>query len=141
MVLLDMHKIHLFNLGFMEYMKTRNVEVCCFPLHCTHLLQPLNDTHFALFKVEYQNQLMRINRILSGHRMTRIQFFWVLVPAYTGSMTPEAIRSGFRNTRIYPPNKETEKLKQINASDVYDKCKSIVGLCYVNARFCRFFVL
>ena len=37
---------------------------------------------------------MRINRILSGHRMTRIQFFRVLVPAYAGSMTPEAIRSG-----------------------------------------------
>ena len=69
MVLLDMHKAHLFNLGFMEYMKARNVEVCCFPPHCTHILQPLDDTPFALFKVEYQNQLMRINRILSGHHM------------------------------------------------------------------------
>ena len=141
MVLLDMHKAHLFNLGFMEYMKARNVEVCCFPPHCTHTLQPLDDTPFALFKVEYQSQLMRINRILSGHRMTRIQFFRVLVPAYAGSMTPEAIR--FRNTGIYPPNKGTEKLKQITASEVYDKCKSIVGLGYVNVnvRFCRFFVL
>ena len=141
MVLLNMHKAHLFNLGFMEYMKARNVEVCCFPPHCTHILQPLDDTPFALFKVEYQSQLMRINRILSGHCMTRIQFFRVLVPAYAGSMTPEAIRSGFRNTGIYPPNKGTEKLKQITASEVYDKCKSIVGLGYVNVRFCRFLVL
>ena len=141
MVLLDMHKANLFNLGFMEYMKARNVEVCCFPPHCTHLLQPLNDTPFALFKVEYQSQLMRINRILSGHHMTRIQFFRVLVPAYAGSMTQEAIRSGFRNTGIYPPNKGAEKLKQITASEVYDKCKSIVGLGYVNVRFCRFLVL
>ena len=61
MVLLDMHKAHLFNLGFMEYMKARNVEVCCFPPHCTHILQPLDDTPFALFKCEYQRQLLRIN--------------------------------------------------------------------------------
>ena len=111
-------------------------------LHTAHIYYSHSTTPlFALFKVEYQNQLMRINRILSGHRMTRIQFFRVLVPAYAGSMAPEAIRSGFRNTGIYPPNKGTEKLKQISASDVYDKCKSIVGLGYVNVRFCRFFVL
>ena len=67
MVLLDMHKAHLFNLGFIEYMKARNVEVCCFPPHCTHILQPLDYNPFALFKVEYQSQLMRINKILSGH--------------------------------------------------------------------------
>ena len=125
MVLLDMHKAHLFNLGFMEYMKARKMEVCCFPPHCTH-----------------QSQLMRINTILSGHCMTRIQFFRVLVPAYAGSMTPEAIRSGFRNTGIYPPNKGTEKLTQITASEVYDICKSIVGLGYVNVNVrSRFFVL
>ena len=137
LLLLDMHKAHLFNLGFMEYMKARNVEVCCFPPHCTHLLQPLDDTPFALFKVEYQNQLMRMNRLLSGHHMTRVQFFRVLVPAYAGAMTPEAIQSGFRNTGIYPPNKAADKLKQITASEVYDKCKSIVGLDYVTVRFCR----
>ena len=43
LLLLDMHKLHLFNLGFMEYMKSKNVEVCCFPPHCTHILQPLDD--------------------------------------------------------------------------------------------------
>ena len=39
LLLLDMHKSHLFNLGFMEYMKSKNVEVCCFPPHCTHIQQ------------------------------------------------------------------------------------------------------
>ena len=60
LLLLDMHKSHLFNLGFMEYMKSKNVEVCCFPPHCTHILQPLDDTPFALFKAEYQRQLMHV---------------------------------------------------------------------------------
>ena len=58
--------------------------------------------------------------------MFRMQFFRVLVPAYATGMTTEAIRSRFRNTGIYPINREAEKLKQIRASDVYDKCKSIL---------------
>ena len=70
LLLLDMHKSHLFNLGLMEYMKSKNVEVCCFPPHCTHILQPLDDTPFALFKAEYQRQLMHVNRLLSGQRIS-----------------------------------------------------------------------
>ena len=125
LVLLDMHKAHLFNLGFMEYMKARNVEVCCFPPHCTHILQPLDDTPFTLFKCEYQRQLLRINWVLCGYRMSRVQFFKILVPAYTTAMMPEAIRSGFRNTGIYPPNQLADKLKQTTASAAYDRCKLI----------------
>ena len=137
MVLLDMHKAHLFNLGFMEYMKARNVEVCCFPPHCIHILQPLNDTPFALFKCEYQRQLLWVNWILCGYRMSRVQFLKILVPAYTTAMMPEAIRSGFRNTGIYPPNQLADKLKQTTASAVYDRCKLIdrsIITCSVRSR-------
>ena len=107
----------------MEYMKSKNVEVCCFPPHCTHILQPLDDTPFALFKAEYQRQLLHFNRLLSGQRISRITFFHVLVPAYTSGMTAEAIRSGWKNTGVYPPNQEVEKLKQTTTSAVFDKCK------------------
>ena len=135
MVLLDMHKAHLFNLGFMEYMKARNVKVCCFPPHCTHILQPLDDMPFPLFKCEYQRQLLRINRVLCGYRMSRVQFLKILVPAYTTAMMPEAIGSGFRNTGIYPPNQLADKLKQTTASAVYDRCKLIdIITCSVRSR-------
>ena len=60
LLLLDMHKSHLFNLDFMEYMKAHNVEVCSFPPHCTHVLQPLDDVPFACFKNEYQRELLII---------------------------------------------------------------------------------
>ena len=75
LLLLDMHKLHLFNLGFMEYMKSKNVEVCCFPPHCTHILQLLDNIPFALFKAEYQRQLMRVNRLMCGQRISRVTFF------------------------------------------------------------------
>ena len=56
--------------------------------------------------------------------MCGMQFYRVLVPAYTTGMTPEGIRSDLKNTGIYPINKEAEKLKYTRASNVYDKYKS-----------------
>ena len=44
---MDLHKSHLFNYDFMKMMKDNNVEVCGFPAHCIHLLQPLHDIPFA----------------------------------------------------------------------------------------------
>ena len=84
LLLLDMHKLHFFNLDFMEYMKANNVEVFSFPPHCTHVLQPLvDDLPFAFFKNEYQKELLIMNKT---------QFFRFLIPAYTQGLTLEAIR-------------------------------------------------
>ena len=128
LLLLDMHKSHLFNLDFMEYMKANNVEVCSLPPHCTHVLQPLDDIPFAHFKNEYQRELLIMNRQLCGNRINKRQFFRVFIPAYTQGLTPEAIRKGYKNTGIYPLNPQAEKLKNIQASDVYDRCKCMLGL-------------
>ena len=88
LLLLDMHKSHLFNLDFMKYMKAHNVEVYSFPPHCTHVLQPLDDVLFACFKNEYQRELLIMNRQLCGNRMNKRQFFRVFIPAYTQGLTP-----------------------------------------------------
>ena len=66
---------------------------------------------------------MHVNRLMCGQRISRVTFFRVLVPAYTATMTPEAIRSGFKNTGVYPPNEDVEKLKQTTTSAVFDRCK------------------
>ena len=128
LLLLDMHKSHLFNLDFIEYMKAHNVEVCSFPPHCTHVLQPLDDVPFTCFKNEYQRELLIMNRQLCGNHMNKSQFFRVFIPAYTQGLTPEAIRKGYKNTGIYPLNPQAEKLKNIQASAVYDRCKCMLGL-------------
>ena len=125
LILLDLHKSHLFNYEFMTHMKKNNVEVCSFPPHCTHVLQPLDDVPFGNFKREYDNELLHMNRVLCGNKMNKKQFFRVFVPAFTTGMAPEFIRKGFENTGIYPYNPEAAKLKNIEASTVYDRCKSI----------------
>ena len=79
---------------------------------------------------------MHVNRLMCGQRISRVTFFRVLVPAYTAAMTPEAIRSGFKDTGVYPPNEGVEKLKQTTTSAVFDKCKHLfepnihVRLCF-----------
>ena len=112
----------------MEYMKAHNVEVCLFPPHCTHVLQPLDNVPFARFKNEYQRELLIMNRQLCGNRMKKRQFFRVFIPDYTQGLIPEAIRKGYKNTGIYPLNPQAEKLKNIQASAVYDRCKCMLGL-------------
>ena len=94
LLLLDLHKSHLFNLNFMNLMREHNVEVCSFPPHCTHLLQPLNNVPFARFKKHYNQALLDLNFTLAGRKMTRNQFFRLFVPAFTSSMVPDMIKKG-----------------------------------------------
>ena len=122
-LLLDLHKSHLFNLKFLEYMKANRVEVCSFPPHCMHLMQPLDDVPFGSFKVEYQKNLMRINHLLYGQKMSRSTFFRVFVPAYSTSMTPEIIRKGWKNTGFMPIDRNVPKLQLTEPSSVFDRCK------------------
>ena len=100
LLLLDLHKSHLFNLKFLQYMKGNNVEVCSFPPHTTHLLQPLDDVPFGQFKTEYQKNLLRVNHLLHGQKMSRATFFRVFVPAFTAAMTPEIIQKGDRKSVV-----------------------------------------
>ena len=125
LILLDLHKSHLFNVNFMQYMTANNIEVCSFPPHCTHLLQPLDDMPFGIMKAKYQKELMSFNFDNAGQKMTKMQFFRVLVPAFTSAFTPEIIRKGWENTGIYPINPEAPKLKEIGYSVITDKCKCV----------------
>ena len=125
LLLLDSHKSHLFNLHFMQYMKKNGVEVCCFPPHCTHIIQPLDDTPFGNFKRVYQKELCEWNHKHLGARMTKVDWFRVLVPAFTQAMSPSCIQKGCENTGIYPVNPKVQKLKRLGPSivtDRYSKC-------------------
>ena len=53
--------------------------------------------------------------------MTKTQFIRVFVTAYTQCMIAEAIRKGYKNI-----NPDAEKLKNIQASAVCDRCKWVL---------------
>ena len=126
LLLLDSHKSHLFNLQFMKYMIANNIEVCCFPPHCTHIIQPLDDIPFGNFKKLYQQELSEWNLKHLGSKLSRKDWFRVFVPSFTQAMTPSAIQKGFQNTGIYPVDANAKKLKRLGpsiVSDRYSKCR------------------
>ena len=100
------------------------IEVCSFPPHCTHILQPLDDLPYAMLKRKFQKELISFNLQVAGEKLLKQQFFSVLIPTFSGAFQPEVIRKGFQNTGIYPLNQDAPKLKQLGPSQVYDKCKS-----------------
>ena len=74
-VLLDLHKSHLFNSNYIEYMQANNIEVCSFPPHCTHILQPLDDLPYAMLKRKFQKELIPFNLQVVGEKLSKQQFF------------------------------------------------------------------
>ena len=132
LLLLDMHKSHLFNIKFMKLMQEHNIEVCSFPPHCTHVLQPLDDVPFARFKSMYNTALLDLNYKLAGRKMSKPQMFRMLVPTFTAAMSHDAIVRGFKNTGIYPVDPSAAKLQRTGPSIVYDKCEwSVCCVCLV----------
>ena len=131
LLLLDSHSSHSFNLRFMQYMKAHDVEVLCFPPHCTHLMQPLDDVPFGGLKKAYQREILDYNFCFSAKKLSKLEFFRVLVPAYTKSMSEKAIKAGFENCGIYPVNPKATKLLRTwpsLISDKYSKLKVNLGL-------------
>ena len=120
LLLLDSHSSHSFNLRFM---RGHGVEVLCFPPHCTHLTQPLDDVPFASLKKNYQQEILDYNFRHSGRKISKVDFFRVLVPAYTRSMTPKNIQSGYEHTGIYPVNPLAPKLLRTWPSLINERCK------------------
>ena len=111
LVLLDLQKSYLFNVKYMQWMKEHNIEVCCLPPHCTHIMQPLDDVPYAVLKRRYQKELISYNFKIASAHMTRTQFFCVFVPAFTQAFTPENIRKDFENTGIYPINPKKKQVQ------------------------------
>ena len=61
LLLLDSHSSHSFNLHFMHFMRGHGEEVLCFPPHCTHLMQLLDDVPFASLKKNNQQEILDYN--------------------------------------------------------------------------------
>ena len=133
LLLLDSHSTHSFNLHFMRYLRGHGVEVMCFPPHCTHLMQPLDDVPFALLKKNYQQEILDYNFRNSGKKLSKVNFFRVLVPAFTRAMSEKNIRSGFEHTRMYPVNPLAPKLLRTWPSLVNENCSK----CYRDTLFVR----
>ena len=82
-----------------------NIHVLAIPAHTSHLTQPLDDVPFANLKTEWNANLIEYLFGNIGCGMPKSDFFYVFWPAWHCAMTVANIQAGFRQTGIYPPNR------------------------------------
>ena len=57
---------------------------------------PLDDVPFGGLKKAYQREILDYNFHFSAKKLSKLELFRVLVPAYTKSMSEKAISSGYQ---------------------------------------------
>ena len=82
-----------------------NIHVLAIPPHTSHLTQPLDDAPFANLKGEWNANLIEymFHNVSCG--MPKNDFFYVFWPAWQKAMTVSNVQAGFRETGIFPVNK------------------------------------
>ena len=96
-----------------------------------YLMQVLDDVPFGSLKKAYQREILDYNFRFSAKKLSKLEFFRVLVPAYTKSISEKEIKAGFENCGIYPVNLKATKLLRTwpsLISDKYSKLKVNLGL-------------
>lgn len=101
-LLLDSHGSHVYNVRFLEAMKSHNVHVLAIPAHTSHLLQPLDGPPFALFKRYWYEEMCEYSFKHAGLALPKEEFWVPFVPAWNKAMTVSVIQAGFRQSGIYP---------------------------------------
>ena len=121
LLLLDGHGSHVFNLSFLQLMKENNIHPLCFPPHTTHWLQPADKTFFKSLKHGWTAAGRSFMRENAGKRPDRKQFFELFVPSWTQAASVETAQSGFRETGMFPVNKNAVPQHAFEPSQTSDQ--------------------
>ena len=132
LILMDLHKSHLYNAPFLTAMKDNDVSVCSFPPHCTQAIQPLDDVPFAQLKKLWNNFLSVHNENGCSKALTVREFLTTLPAIWDTALSRPCIVSGWYNTGLYPVNRKAEKLCRL-----ISKCNSLMIEFCSNSAFVR----
>jgi len=104
-LLLDGHCTHVYNIEFLRLMKQHNVHPFCFPPQATHCLQPADVALFRSMKHHWTTEGRKYMRQTGGKKPDKKQFFKLFQSGWKNSATVETAQSGFRQTGIFPANR------------------------------------
>ena len=77
-LLLDVHKSHVYNIHFIKLVTDFNIHVVAIPAHTSHLTQPLDDVPFANLKTQWNANLLAYLFENVGCGMPKSDFLCVL---------------------------------------------------------------
>ncbi|CAK1547896.1 unnamed protein product [Leptosia nina] len=104
LIVLDNHKTHI-TINVVLYARTNNIIILTFPPHCSHRLQPLDVTVFGPFKARYRASMNDWMTSNPGKTVTIYNVAQFAKDAFFAAFNMNNISSGFKNTGIWPINK------------------------------------
>ena len=121
MLICDCHSSHLYNLPFFLLMKRHKIHVFSIPPHTSHLLQPLDKTLFAQFKIHWEKHLTQYINENKGKCLNKVDFWDVFTPAFNAAISLKNILSGFKKTGISPYDPSVIPIHEMGPSNVTEK--------------------
>jgi hypothetical protein len=99
---MDGHTSHI-NVAVSEFCRDHEIILYSFPVHASHILQPLDVTVFGPLKKEWNRQIESF-RTENRVPMRRFFFFCVYDIAWKNVSSVKNAKSGFRVTGLVPYN-------------------------------------
>ncbi|XP_071645164.1 uncharacterized protein [Temnothorax longispinosus] len=100
-VFLDGHVSHL-SLQLCEFCKEKQIEICCFPSHATHILQPLDVAVFFPLKQKWKSLVRNWRIEHDGEDLQKHQVPSLLSRIITENDFSDTIKNGFKTCGLYP---------------------------------------
>ena len=104
-----------------------NIHVLAIPAHTSHLTQPLDDVPFANLKTQWNANLLAYLFDNVGAACPKVIFLMCFWPAWHTSITVANIQAGFRETGIFPVNRNKISPALLASSQATDNVTNAQG--------------
>ncbi|EJF56429.1 CENP-B protein, partial [Dichomitus squalens LYAD-421 SS1] len=99
LLLVDGHASH-YTFALLDYARTHNIHILCYPSHSTHVFQGLDVVIFSPLKRQWT--IARKEFESRGVKVNKTNFLKVYAQAHIKAVTPDNIRAAFRKTGVVP---------------------------------------
>ena len=117
LLILDGHSTH-YQPATVQYAKDNGVVMLCLPPHSSHVSQPLDTSVFNPLKRNWNDAVHKFLAKNPGRVVTKYSFSPLLKEAWEKTMIAKNICAGFRNSGIYPFNRD--KVQPIVLNNLQD---------------------
>jgi hypothetical protein len=94
------------DLASLEYAKSKNIEILCFPSHATHAMQPMDVGVFSPFKSYYRHEYSVWMEKNPNQQLTKETFSSLISDPFYKAFVPKNIVKAFESTGLYPVDQE-----------------------------------
>ena len=114
------HKSHL-SPQLIDKARENSVEILCLPPHTTHVIRPLDKVVFGPLKKAWSSAMSMLAYANKNFVLSKNDFARVFRVPFENTFTPQAIKTSFRKTGIYPLDPDAIDKTQLHPSSTQEK--------------------